>query len=498
MCGPAESSCVMYDYLVIGAGYGGLAAAALLQQRGQRVLLLESHATLGGCASFFRRQQFTFDVGATTFSGVLPAQPIGRLFGELGLQPDLVKLDPGMVIDLDGARLTRYADPERWIEEAGRHFPGTRQHAFWRKIFELNERAWETVNLSHRMPPTGFGDLLSLARPANLQYAGLLPGLLRPLTALLKKYELADDAKFRRFLDEQLLISTQNTAENAPYLTAAMGLAYPSETYYPMGGMFRPALLLLRHFKVRGGTAYFRRRVTRIAATPEGYTVQTAHGDSYTARGIVANAPIWNLARLTEGHISNYFNSLTERYDWAWGAFTVYFAIADQADLATAYYQIHTAQPLPHCAGNSVFVSFSLRGDTAKAPAGWRTVTISTHTRPEIWQHLTAQEYAARRNETALAILREFDRAFPEFAGAARQLVSDGTPLTFENYTQRHLGFVGGIPHSLRNNPLRLPSGVTPFPGFYLVGDSVFPGQGVPAVVLSALNATARIAEGKN
>lgn len=485
---------VTYDYLVLGAGYGGLAAAALLQQTGRRVALLEAHATLGGCASFFRRKQFTFDVGATTFSGVQPAQPLGKLFSQLDLQPDLVKLEPGMVIVLDDARITRWAAPEKWLDEASTHFPAPRIRDFWRKIFDLNAAAWRTVNASYRLPPASLGDILSLARPRNLKFAPLLPGLVRPLTALLASYGLENDAKLRRFLDEQLLISTQNTAEKVPYLTAAMGLAYPSETYYPTGGMFRPALLLLRKFKATGGAAHFNQRVTQITKIAEGYRVTTARGAEFTARGIVSNIPLWNMASLMESDISHYFSGLAERYNWAWGAFTVYFAIADAANLPTAYYQIHTAAPLPHCQSSSIFVSFSLRGDTAKAPNGWRTVTISTHTRAEDWHGLPTEVYETRKRETQDAILREFDRALPELAAAPKQLMTSGTPRTFEHYTGRYLGFVGGIPHSLRNNSLRMASGATPFPRFYLVGDSVFPGQGVPAVALSALNAVARIA----
>ena len=66
-----------YDVLVVGAGIGGLTAAALLAKRGYRVLVVEQHYLPGGCASIFRRQGFTFDVGASLFFG----------FGEKGYNP---------------------------------------------------------------------------------------------------------------------------------------------------------------------------------------------------------------------------------------------------------------------------------------------------------------------------------------------------------------------------------------------------------------------------
>ena len=53
----------MYDYIVIGAGYGGLVSAALLQKNGFKVLLIEAHKYIGGCASYYKRKNFLFDVG---------------------------------------------------------------------------------------------------------------------------------------------------------------------------------------------------------------------------------------------------------------------------------------------------------------------------------------------------------------------------------------------------------------------------------------------------
>lgn len=52
-----------YDAIIIGAGMGGLAAAACLARAGIRVLLLEQHNILGGCTQVFRRRGYEWDVG---------------------------------------------------------------------------------------------------------------------------------------------------------------------------------------------------------------------------------------------------------------------------------------------------------------------------------------------------------------------------------------------------------------------------------------------------
>ncbi|MBP1761247.1 MAG: hypothetical protein H6Q64_789, partial [Firmicutes bacterium] len=58
-----------YDVVVIGAGNGGLTAAASLAQKGMKVLMLERHNVPGGCATSFCRGRFEFEVALHQLSG---------------------------------------------------------------------------------------------------------------------------------------------------------------------------------------------------------------------------------------------------------------------------------------------------------------------------------------------------------------------------------------------------------------------------------------------
>jgi phytoene dehydrogenase-like protein len=49
-----------YDVLVLGAGWGGLAAASLLAKAGRRVAVLEARDRAGGCGQSFTREGFSF------------------------------------------------------------------------------------------------------------------------------------------------------------------------------------------------------------------------------------------------------------------------------------------------------------------------------------------------------------------------------------------------------------------------------------------------------
>jgi C-3',4' desaturase CrtD len=482
------------DYTIIGAGYAGLSAAALLSHFGFSVVVLESHTYVGGCASYFDRKEFTFDVGATTLSGLLPHQPLGKIFSTLGITPNVKKLDPGMVIFLDDKKITRYAEQQQWIEEASSQFQPKGQQQFWDTLFTMEAELWKMLEHLVYFPPTSPSDLLTLFPLLKPSILGSATGLIRPLYTLLEKHRLHIDKQFVRFVDEQLLISTQNKSDLAPLLPSSIGLVYPSETYYPLGGMSKPVELLADSFKANKGTILFKQRVTSIEQLPsKQYKLSTAKGKEIVSKGIISSIPIWNLPAITSGYIQKYFEKKSRQHPNGWGAFTINFAIEDTMDLETAYYQIHSRSPIPHCSSDSMFVSFSLRDDLEKSPEGWYTVTISTHTKAEDWFELSEEEYERRKEQVTKHLLQEFDHRFDGFTGATKQYVLSGTPRTFEFYTKRYNGYVGGIPHTIEKPLPFMTPNKTPFDNFYVIGDTTFPGQGTPAVALGAWNVVQRI-----
>jgi phytoene dehydrogenase-like protein len=80
-----------------------------------------------------------------------------------------------------------------------------------------------------------------------------------------------------------------------------------------------------------------------------------------------------------------------------------------------------------------------------------------------------------------------FFRIFPHLSNEMVHCFNDGTPSTFENYTLRHRGYVGGIPNTIDRKLWNMTSGHTPFNRLFMVGDTIFPGQGICGVVAGAL-----------
>ena len=72
-----------WDYIVIGSGMGGMTAAALLSQLGNKVLVLEQHYVAGGFTHTFRRKGWVWDVGVHAVGEVTSQAVVGRILSQL-------------------------------------------------------------------------------------------------------------------------------------------------------------------------------------------------------------------------------------------------------------------------------------------------------------------------------------------------------------------------------------------------------------------------------
>jgi C-3',4' desaturase CrtD len=502
-----------YDLVVIGGGMGGLAAASLAQRLGLRTALLEAHTRLGGCAGYFRRGPYTFDVGATALMGLRPGEPIGDLLDVLGVA---FSSEPtrSYRMHLPDRRLDVVTDPARFVAASIAAFPASEggSAAGHRRFWRLQEAVGRTLFAAAadipRLPARGPGDLLhdlSILGPR-----GLLAAATSALTVqdVLNLLGLGRNAPFRAMIAMLLQDTAQAGPEIVPFANAAACLhAYRSGMSRPCGGMRALAEGIGRRFAELGGdlrTATLVDRVETIATRQRGerddersrpgFVVVTRRRHRLLARQVAFNLPLDLAARLLDRPLSGGLARSERKSRAAWSAFTGYLSIGRDAvpDETPLFHQVLQSYDRPLHDGNNVLVSLSPVEDEGYGPPTVRVATLSTHTRPGDWEDLDADAYRAKKADYETRLLSAMARALPD-APTALAHAEFASPRSFRRYTRRTAGAVGGAPVSRSNsNFLAVDPGVLG-PGLWVVGDSVFPGQGTMATVLSAIRVVERI-----
>ena len=478
--------------VVIGAGVGGLTTAALLAQAGLDVTVLEAHVYPGGCAGTFYHKQYRFDAGATLAGGFYPGGPMDVVAQAAGIARwPAHPSEPSMAVHLPGgASVVRYGDERRW-EEHTRAF-GAASLDFFRWQERTADALWDLALRTPAWPPQRLRDGIDLiARGGQWLLADLLhradPRLLadalRPVAAHLKGAPPA----LRLYIDGQLLIAAQATSSAVNALYGASALDLPRRgVVHLAGGIGAIAHTLADAVRRHGGRVLYRQEVASVALRPgEPAEVITKRGERFAADRVVANLPPWNIAKLMGEDAPPKLRQLPAQPADGWGAFMVYAGVDESlipADLPL-HHQVIAREPLGE--GNSVFLSLSPAWDAERAPAGKRALTISTHTALGPWWRLyqyDKRRYDRRKEHYAARMLAAAERVLPGLRQHA-ELVMPGTPVTFQRFTRREWGWVGGFPQT----SLFRAWGPRLAPNLWMVGDSIFPGQSTAAVALGGL-----------
>ena len=217
-------------------------------------------------------------------------------------------------------------------------------------------------------------------------------------------------------------------------------------------------------------------------------------------RAVVSNLTVWDTYGKLVG-TSRTPDAVRRRLKdlRGWGAYLLYLGMDEEAAsrlpaehvLALTDWQ----EGRPYDPEGAQFMFGSAPEWDRRAPEDQRAVTVSTFTEASQWfsYHEDETEHEEQDQRALEAWWERIHKAMPEL-GAGVEVIETASPRTFHGYTRRRLGMVGGVGQSLDVFGPRSLSHRTALPNLYMVGDTVFPGQGVAGVTQSALIAADEIA----
>jgi all-trans-retinol 13,14-reductase len=483
-----------WDAVVVGAGLGGLTAAARLVGEGLRVLLVEQDPHPGGTAYTFIRRGFQFPMG-----------PLG--FSSPGLVRETWEELTGKVLELRRVDyLVRTCGLEAVIS-----LPWPRLESELVSVFP-SEAA-------------GIHDFLDLVRrndrpgPASAVHAGVsLDGLVR-------------DERLRRILGSQ---GTRESYSSLALLASMWRLMCEEGIHYPVGGFrfFCDGLADTVHCAGRqGGEIRLQTEVAEIVADAGQATgLILGDGSEIEAGAIICNAdfkttflsllaprqvpPEWSEAvrdaRQTSSNLQVALGVDAERVDlsaFARAGRIIYRRSEGNACLAEIELDWDAEELDPAAlAGRELELCLWSADDAALAPPGGAVVVIRTSAAYRHFARLRPARgartpgYAAYKERLGSALTAEAATVLPGLAEAI-EVMDVATPLTFEDRGRRSGGAVAGWSWEFGNDREGVERELvrTPLAGLYMAGYQAFSSLrlgGIPTAMESGRLAAAAVLDG--
>ena len=490
------------EIIVVGAGIAGLTSAAILSKYGFKVTLIESHSQSGGCAGTFKRKNYIFDVGATQVAGLEEGGIHSRIFEYLQIPlPNASILDPSCVVDLnDGSQpINIWYEQKEWIRERNMQFPGSEK--FWNLCYLIHQNNWKFANNNPVLPFNNFWDFSQFLKA--LSPANLLTGLLikSSIFDLLKICGSHKDERLIKFLNLQLKLYSQEDVFQTAALYGCTVLQMsqnPHGLFHLKESMQALSKALEVSLCNSGVDILFNEKVNLLNFDNENkfwkvYTHRGTNNFEYRARDVVYTPPPQSLLKTLECDsegFKKYIKKISLLSEPS-GALVLYSAIAKDnlQNINSNHYQL-----VDNDLG-SIFISLSEDGD-GRAPKGEITLIASVFANINDWQGINKDLYLKKKNYFLKKISGAIESKFaisPE-NWLHREL---STPLSFERWTNRPKGIVGGLGQNPDIFGIFGLSSRTPIRGLWLCGDSIYPGEGTAGVSQSALMVSRQIISSK-
>jgi phytoene desaturase len=474
--------------VVVGSGFGGLAAAIRLQARGYDTTVLEMRDKPGGRAYVFEDKGFTYDAGPTIITAPFLIDELFELAGRR--TEDYVRIVPvtpyyrivfhdGRVFDYTGNEAEIIAQIERFNPD---DVPGYLE--FVAKSRAIFERAF--IDLADR-PFSSFADMVRVA-----------PDLIRlrsheSVYRLVSRY-IRDPALRVVFSFHPLLVGG-NPFQSSSIYAMIHYLERRWGVHFAMGGTGALVQGLVKLFEEMGGTLRLNARVDQLLVeNGAARGVRLDSGEELPADLVVSNADVANFYRkaVPAAARRTWTDARLERMRYSMGLFLIYFG-TDRTYPEIAHHTIVLSGRYRELLEDifqrkvladdfSLYLHAPTRTDPSLAPPGCETFYVLSPV-PHLGGNI---DWNAVKDMYADAILASLEKLCPDLR---RHIVSKliWTPLDFESQLDAHLGSAFQFEPILTQSAWFRPHNVSEdVKNFFLVGAGTHPGAGLPGVLSSA------------
>lgn len=476
--------------LVIGSGFGGLAAAIRLQARGYATTILEMRDKPGGRAYVYEDEGFVFDAGPTIITVPFVLEELAEVAGRrLEDYVRLVPCDPYYRLYFDDGRTFDYVgDPGRFEAEVRKFNPDDVEG--YRKFAAYTKRVFDRA----------FTDLADHSFHSVWEMARVAPDLMRlraEQSVFRRVSHFIRDPSLRvAFSFEPLLIGGNPLRASSIY---AM-IHYLEKTWgvhFAMGGTGALVRGLVRLFEDIGGTVRLGTRVEEIAVeSGQARGCRLATGEFLPAEVVVSNGDVANTYRklIRPEHRRKWTDRRLERMQYAMSLFVIYFG-TDRTYPHLPHHSIILGPRYEGLLGDifdrkvvaddfSLYLHAPTRTDPSLAPPGCESFYVLSPV-----PHLGGgQDWDAIKEGYADRILAslEKDHLVPDLR---KHLVTKRifTPKDFEAQLDAYMGSAFQFEPILTQSAYFRPHNKSEdVEGLYFVGAGTHPGAGVPGVISSA------------
>jgi len=474
--------------IIIGAGLAGLSAGCYAQMNGYRSHIFECHTKPGGVAAWWERRGYLIDGGIHFLMGAKPGLSTQRLYRELGTAESdtLVEMSSyGLFIDENsGRRVEVTKDLARLAQDLKAFSPEDA-----RIIDELvsgakSMQGYDMGEVGLNKPPELIGafDKFSQVWKMRKQVRYFTGKYAAPVSEYIQSVK---DPWLRQFIENLFLPEVP-----VWFVLSLLGMLADGQLALLKNGCMDFVLPIESHFKQLGGEVTYKANVIEILVErDQAVGVRLADGSRHYADIVVSAADGYStIYKMLGGcYVNREIESRFQNWSLIRPTVMVSFGIGREFKDEPHLSLILLNEPIS--IGSQRINGFSLRifnYATKFAPPGKTVVQAMFETEWDYWNDVQKDRprYEAEKKRVAEEVLKRLEVHYPGISSQV-EVTDVATPYTTWRYTMNYKGaYMGWLPtpQVIMTQVERTLPGLA---NFYLAGQWVMPGGGVPPSLYS-------------